>query len=61
VTLSVLLALYQFVLFWIDGMAGRSVAAVERFGPIGSGALLLIIAFALLDFSGREARTRVEV
>jgi len=61
VTLTVLLGLYQFLLFWIDGMAGRSVPAIERLGPIGSGAILLVLAFALLDFGGREAKTRVEV
>ena len=61
VTLTALLGLYQFVLFWVDGMAGRSVPGIERFGPIGSGALLLLLAFALQGVSVREAKTRLEV
>jgi rod shape-determining protein MreD len=60
-TLTGLLGLYQFLLFWVDGMAGRSVPGIERFGPIGSGAMLLLFAFALQGVSGREARTRLEV
>jgi rod shape-determining protein MreD len=60
-TLTGLLALYQFVLFWVDGMAERSVPAIERFGPIVSGAVLLLFALALDGARGHEAKTRLEV
>lgn len=55
-----LLALYQFILFWIDGVAGRSVAPLERLAPIASGSLLLFLAWIMRDFDHREVRMRIE-
>ena len=54
-----LLALYQFILFWIDGVAGRSVTALERLGPIASGALVLLLAWAVRDAGHREVQMRI--
>jgi len=55
-----LLALYQFILFWIDGVAGRSVGAFERLGPIVSGSLVLFMAWIMRDVDHRELNMRIE-
>jgi rod shape-determining protein MreD len=57
---AVLLLLYQFILFWIDGVAGRSVAAGERLGPIISGVVVLFFVWLLRDYDQREMRMRIE-
>lgn len=55
----VLLLLYQFLLFWVDGVAGRSVDAVARLGPVASGAVILFVAWFMRDFDQREVRVRI--
>lgn len=55
-----LLALYQFILFWIDGVAGREVSAVNRLGSVLAGTVVLALALALRSHDGHEARTRIE-
>jgi len=40
VTVFAMLALYQFVLFWINGVAGVNAPAVTYWGPMISGALV---------------------
>ena len=57
----VLLVLYQFILFWIDGVAGRSVAPLTRLGPIASGSLIMFLAWFVRDYGQREIRMRIEV
>ncbi len=46
-TVAVLLVLYQLVLFWIDGVAGRTVPMIERWAPVLTGILLwaMIVTF----------------
>ena len=39
-TVFALLALYQFLLFWINGVAGVSAPAVEYWGPVVSGTFI---------------------
>jgi rod shape-determining protein MreD len=39
-TVFALLALYQFVLFWINGVAGIAAPAATYWGPVLSGALI---------------------
>lgn len=39
-TVFALLALYQFILFWINGVAGISAPAVSYWGPVISGTIL---------------------
>ncbi|MBT8079488.1 MAG: rod shape-determining protein MreD [Gammaproteobacteria bacterium] len=39
-TVFALLALYQFILFWINGVAGINAAAVTYWGPVISGAII---------------------
>ena len=39
-TVFALLALYQFLLFWINGVAGVSASAVDYWGPVVSGTII---------------------
>lgn len=39
-TIFALLALYQFLLFWINGVAGVNAASITYWGPVISGALV---------------------
>ncbi len=39
-TVFALLALYQFLLFWINGVAGVSASAIEYWGPVVSGTII---------------------
>jgi rod shape-determining protein MreD len=59
ITVFLLLVLYEFVLFWIDGMAGRSVPLAERWLPPITGTLVWIAMFVLLGRSERAARARI--
>lgn len=47
-TVFALLALYQFVLFWINGVAGVEVPAVNYWGPVITGTLIWPFATAML-------------
>lgn len=57
---AVLLALYQFMLFWIDGVVGRSVDPVERLAPIVSGTLILLILWLVGNEGQTDERVRIE-
>ncbi len=59
VTVFVLLGVYQFMLFWIDGVAGRTVPLIERWAPPFSGALAFLVVLALLDRRPRVAQERL--
>ena len=48
-TVFALLALYQFVLFWINGVAGIDVALSNYWGPVITGTLLWPVVMALLS------------
>jgi rod shape-determining protein MreD len=54
-----LLGLYEFILFWIDGMAGRTVPLIERWVPPLTGTLAWLALYVLLDRGEREARARI--
>lgn len=54
-----LLGLYEFVLFWIDGMAGRTVPLTERWVPPLTGTVVWVALFVFLDRGEREARARI--
>ena len=47
-TVFALLALYQFLLFWINGVAGLETSAVQYWGPVLSGTLLWPLVAGLL-------------
>jgi rod shape-determining protein MreD len=59
ITVLVLLALYEFILFWIDGMAGRTVPLVERWLPPLTGTLAWVAMYMLFDRREREAPARL--
>jgi rod shape-determining protein MreD len=51
-----LLGLYEFILFWIDGVANRTVPLIERWAPPLTGTLLWVVLFTFFNTSRREAR-----
>lgn len=56
-TVFAILALYQFILFWVNGVAGIDVPAVGYWGPVITGTLFWPVALVLL----RGVRVRVEL
>ena len=59
ITVLLLLGLYEFILFWIDGMAGRSVPLVERWVPPLTGTLVWVLLYMMFDLREREAPARL--
>lgn len=55
-TVFPILAIYQFLLFWINGVAGNHAPAIAYWGPVISGTLLWPLILAVL--SGMRYRTR---
>jgi len=55
-TVFALLAFYQFILFWVNGVAGVNVPAVTYWGPVITGAL--IWPLLALVFGGVRYRVR---
>ncbi|HEX6993800.1 MAG TPA: rod shape-determining protein MreD [Gammaproteobacteria bacterium] len=53
IVVAVLLAANEFLLLWIDGIAGRTVPIGERWPPIASGTLLWLVVWSTFD-RGRE-------
>lgn len=56
---TVLLLIYQFVLFWIDGVAGRTVPLVERWAPVVSGALVWLVVVGLAERGRGRVQARI--
>ena len=56
-TVFALLALYQFVLFWVNGVAGIEAAAVNYWAPVITGTIIWPFAAALLR--GVRVRSRL--
>lgn len=56
ITVCALLALYQFILFWINGVAGVNSPAVTYWGPVISGSLTWPLI--MLMFGGARYRVR---
>ena len=59
VTVVLLLAIYEFVLFWVDGVAGRTVPITERWAPLIASALIWPLIIAYLDRYRHDAQVRV--
>jgi rod shape-determining protein MreD len=57
-TVLLLLGFYEFILFWIAGVAGRTVPLIERWAPPLSGTLAWLALLALLDPGRRQERAR---
>ena len=58
-TVLLLLGLYEFILFWVDGMAGRTVPLVERWVPPLTGTLAWVALYMIFDRREREAPARL--
>ncbi len=48
-TIFALLALYQFLLFWINGVAGVNAPAVSYWGPVLTGALIWPLLYSFMS------------
>jgi rod shape-determining protein MreD len=68
ITVLLLLFLYEFILFWIDGMAtvprfdpvpGRTVPLAERWVPPLTGTLVWVMLYMLFDRRERAAPARL--
>jgi rod shape-determining protein MreD len=55
-TVFMLLALYEFLLFWIDGIIGQAVTTWMRWLPVLTGTLLWPVLVAMLDTWNRRSR-----
>ena len=55
-TVFMLLAVYQFIVFWLDGIIGQPVTTWMRWLPVISGAVLWPILVAVLDTWNRRNR-----
>ena len=54
-----MLALYEFILFWIDGVAGRSVPLTERWAPVMTGGLLWLLVLVGIERGRQAAEARM--
>lgn len=54
-TIFAMLALYQFVLFWVNGVAGFDVGAISYWAPVITGTI--IWPFATIVFAGVRMRS----
>ncbi len=57
-TVAVLIGLYQFILFWINGVAGISVADASYWGPLVSGTLVWPLVYfisGMVNYRRRRA------
>lgn len=55
-TVFMLLAVYQFIVFWLDGIIGTPVTTWMRWLPVISGAMLWPMLVAVLDTWNRRNR-----
>lgn len=55
-TVFPILAIYQFLLFWINGVAGVDAPSITYWGPVISGTVLW--PFVMIVLSGMRYRTR---
>jgi rod shape-determining protein MreD len=58
-TAAALLSFYEFLLFWIDGVVGRTVPAIERWAPVISGTVLWIVLIAFVERDRQQAEARM--
>jgi rod shape-determining protein MreD len=55
-TVFAMLALYRFILFWVNGVAGVSAPAVVYWGPVLSGAVIWPLLVQILGIVRQRAR-----
>lgn len=56
-TVAALIALYQFILFWINGVAGVGASGVSFWGPLISGTLVWPLVYLIFDTVGYRRRS----
>jgi rod shape-determining protein MreD len=56
VTVLMMVALYQFLVFWIDGITGHAVTSWQRWLPIATGGLIWPLLVAVVDSLVRNRR-----
>jgi len=54
-----LLALYEFILLWIDGLSGNPVPLIERWGPVVTGGMLWLLVLSGIERGRRTAARRM--
>lgn len=54
ITVAMLLGIYHFILFWVDGVAGQTEMSVRRFAPAVSSALIWPLWAKLLTSTQRS-------
>lgn len=54
-----LLGLYEFILFWIDGIAGRQLPLIERWAPVLTGGSLWLLVLVGVERRRRAADARM--
>jgi len=59
ITGFVLLFLYEFILFWIDGIVGRNVPFAERWVPPFTGTLVWVALVYVFNRGQRQAQARL--
>ena len=59
VTVVLLLTMYEFTLFWIDGVAGRTVPLIERWGPVVTGAVVWALILTVFERRRQVAAARM--
>lgn len=57
-TIFALLALYQFILFWVNGVAGVTAPSVTYWGPVLSGTVLWPLFFMFMSGVRYRVRSR---
>ena len=55
-TVFAMLALYRFILFWVNGVAGVSAPAVAYWGPVLAGAVIWPLLFPVLGSVHQRAQ-----
>lgn len=58
-TVIVLLSLYEFMLFWVDGVAGRTVPLIERWAPVTTSTALWVLMLVFLERGREQAESRM--
>jgi rod shape-determining protein MreD len=56
---AAMLAVNEFLLLWIDGIAGRTVPIGERWPPIASGTLLWLVVWTAFDHGRDQSPARL--
>jgi rod shape-determining protein MreD len=59
IVVIILLAIYEFILLWIDGLAQLQQPFVERWGPVLTGGILWLLVMSGVERGRRSAESRM--